>query len=103
MMENEKTMMDTTMDYSMMEMDAMPKKMSMECTFKGLIKNQMIDLEEMLMAAKVKYADAMLEDKEWSDKYDTKLACQIIKEKMEILTKLEKDFDNMTMSQMSMQ
>ena len=66
-----------------------------ECAIMSLIKNQMIDLQEELKETKVKYADASLQDENWSAKYDRRMACKILEGKISILNKLKRDFENM--------
>lgn len=66
-----------------------------ECAIMSLINNQMIDLQEELRETKVKYADASLQDENWSAKYDRRMACKILQGKISILNKLKRDFENM--------
>ena len=103
MQTEEKTMeMSMPMQDSMNEsmdsaMNATPKKMDNmpECAVIGLIKNQMIVLEEDLREAKLRYADVALEKENWSGKYERELDCKVIEGQMKILSKLEKDFECM--------
>ena len=103
MQTEEKTMemsmpMQDSMNESMdSEMNATPKKMSNmpECAVIGLIKNQMIVLEEDLREAKLRYADVALEKENWSGKYEKEMDCKVIEGQMKILSKLEKDFECM--------
>jgi len=103
MQTEEKTMemsmpMQDTMNESMdSEMDATPKKSNSmpECAVIGLIKNQMIVLEEDLREAKLRYADVALEKENWSGKYEREMDCKVIEGQMRILNKLEKDFECM--------
>lgn len=88
------------------EMNATPKKIDTmpECAVIGLIKNQMIVLEEDLREAKLRYADVALEKENWSGKYEREMDCKVIEGQMRILSKLEKDFECMfTPSPHSMQ
>ena len=110
MQTEEKTMemsMQDTMNESMdSEMNATPKKMDNmpECAVIGLIKNQMLVLEEDLREAKLRYADVALEKDNWSGKYEREMDCKVIEGQMAILNKLEKDFECMfTPSSHSMQ
>lgn len=101
MQTEEKTMemsMQDTMNESMdSEMNATPKKMDNmpECAVIGLIKNQMLVLEEDLREAKLRYADVALEKDNWSGKYEREMDCKVIEGQMAILNKLEKDFECM--------
>jgi len=99
--------MENSMDESMdSEMNATPKKSNAmpECAVIGLIKNQMIVLEEDLREAKLRYADVALEKENWSGKYEREMDCKVIEGQMRILSKLEKDFECMfTPSPHSMQ
>ncbi len=99
--------MQDTMNESMdSEMNATPKKTDNmpECAVIGLIKNQMLVLEEDLREAKLRYADVALEKDNWSGKYEREMDCKVIEGQMAILNKLEKDFECMfTPSSHSMQ
>ena len=103
MMQTEEKTMENTMEMSMaetdsdVEMDATPKKSNdmPECAIIGLIKNQMIVLEDALREAKLRYADVALEKENWSGKYERELDCKVIEGQMKILSKLEKDFECM--------
>ncbi|MBR6126782.1 hypothetical protein IKQ21_03770 [bacterium] len=99
--------MENSMDESMdSEMNATPKRSNTmpECAVIGLIKNQMIVLEEDLREAKLRYADVALEKENWSGKYEREMDCKVIEGQMRILSKLEKDFECMfTPSPHSMQ
>ena len=103
MMQTEEKTMENTMEMSMAEtdsdvvMDATPKKSNdmPECAIIGLIKNQMIVLEDDLREAKLRYADVALEKENWSGKYERELDCKVIEGQMKILSKLEKDFECM--------
>ena len=114
MQTEEKTMemsMTDSMENSMeestdSEMNATPKKIDTmpECAVIGLIKNQMLVLEEDLREAKLRYADVALEKDNWSGKYEREMDCKVIEGQMAILIKLEKDFECMfTPSPHSMQ
>ena len=103
MQTEEKTMemsmpMQDTMNESMdSEMNATPKKMDNmpECAVIGLIKNQMLVLEDDLREAKLRYADVALEKDNWSGKYEREVDCKVIEGQMAILSKLENDFECM--------
>ena len=106
MMQTEETTMETEMEMPMAdsmnesmdsEMNATPKKSNSmpECAVIGLIKNQMIVLEEDLREAKLRYADVALEKENWSGKYEREMDCKVIEGQMAILNKLEKDFECM--------
>lgn len=66
-----------------------------ECAVMGLIKNQIIVLDEELNKAKLRYADVALEEENWSAKYERKQACKILEGQIAILNKLQNDFENM--------
>lgn len=66
-----------------------------ECAFMGLIKNQMIVLEEQYAQAKDTFATAKLNDKYSPASYEAELNCRLIEAKIDILTKLQKDFECM--------
>lgn len=66
-----------------------------ECAVMGLIKNQIIVLDEELNDAKLRYADVALEEENWSAKYERKQACKILEGQIAILNKLQKDFECM--------
>lgn len=96
-MQNEMSEESMQMNDSMNEMEATPK-MKMEMTpqqaISGLIKNQMIVLDEELDVAKKRYADADLNDENWSGKYERKIECKVLKGQISILNKLHKDFES---------
>ena len=90
-MTNENTpMMETTM-YG----DFLHKDNSKECAVMGLIKNQIIVLDEELNEAKLRYADVALEEENWSAKSERKQACKILEGQIAILNKLQRDFECM--------
>ena len=97
--------MQAQMETSIDEMEATPKSMDKmpECAIIGLIKNHKIMLEESLQDAKLRYADASLDDDNWSGKYERKTECKIIEGQMSILTKLLNDFECMFTPQPAMQ
>lgn len=66
-----------------------------ECAVMGLIKNQIIVLDEELNDAKLRYADVALEEENWSAKYERKQACKILEGQIAILNKLQRDFECM--------
>ena len=66
-----------------------------ECAVMGLIKNQIIVLDEELNEAKLRYADVALEEENWSAKYERKQACKILEGQIAILNKLQREFENM--------
>ncbi len=66
-----------------------------ECAFMGLIKNQIIVLEEELKEAKIRLGDISMEEENWSAKYERKTECKILQGKIDILIKLKKDFESM--------
>jgi len=85
-------------DSSMTEMEAMPKskmEITPQCAVSGLIKNQIIVLEEALDEAKMKYADAALDDENWSGKYERKIECKVLEGQISILSKLDNDLECM--------
>lgn len=69
-----------------------PKK---ECAIIGLIKNQMIVLEEQLNDAKIKFAEANLVKDNWSCAKEREIDCKILEGQINILSKLQYDFENM--------
>lgn len=99
--------MENSMNESMdSEMNATPKKMDTmpECAVIGLIKNQILVLEEDLREAKLRYADVALEKDNWSGKYERELDCKVFEGQIAILAKLQMDFECMfTPSPHSMQ
>lgn len=71
------------------------KEVSNECAVMGLIKNQMLVLEEDYAAAKDSFATAKLNDKYSPASYEAELNCRLIEAKIEILSKLKNDFECM--------
>lgn len=72
-----------------------PHEETKECAVMGLIKNQIIVLDEELNEAKLRYADVALEEENWSAKYERKQACKILEGQIAILNKLQNDFECM--------
>lgn len=72
-----------------------PHEETKECAVMGLIKNQIIVLNEELNDAKLRYADVALEEENWSAKYERKQACKILEGQIAILNKLQRDFECM--------
>lgn len=72
-----------------------------DCAIMGIIKNQIIELQEELTDMKIKYADASLQEKNWYSKYEHKMACKINEGKICVLKKIQKDFENMLMPVMA--
>ena len=101
----EESMQESPMAESMDEMVAEPKSMDKmpECAIVGLIKNHKLMLEENLQDAKLRYAEASLDDDNWSGKYERKTQCKIIEGQMSILTKLLNDFECMFTPKAEMQ
>ena len=71
------------------------EKISKECAFIGLIKNQKLVLEDELREAKLRFADVALERENWSGKYEREMACKVIEGQIAMLNKLETDFECM--------
>lgn len=69
-----------------------------ECAVMGLIKNQIIILEEELEDAYNKLGRVSTDEENWSAKYERKLACKILEGKISILNKLQNDFECMLTS-----
>ena len=94
MQDSKENSMNESMDS---EMTATPKRMNEmpECVVIGLIKNQLLILEDDLREAKLRYADVALEKENWSGKYEREMDCKVIEGQMRILNKLEKDFECM--------
>lgn len=69
-----------------------PKK---ECAIIGLIKNKMLVLEEQLKDAKIKFAEANLVKDNWSCAKEREIDCKIFEGQINILSKLQYDFENM--------
>lgn len=59
----------------------------------GLIKNQMIVLEEQLNDAKIKFAEANLDKDNWSCAKEREIDCKILEGQINILSKLQDDFE----------
>lgn len=64
-----------------------------EYAIMSLIDTQMLDLQKELKEAKLEYADASLQDENWSAKYNCKMACKILLCKISLLTELKRDID----------
>ncbi len=67
-----------------------------ECAIIGLIKNQIIVLEEDLNHSKVLFANAARDQNlHWTIKYERDCECKVIEGKIAILNKMQRDFENM--------
>ena len=89
--------MDKTVDDSMTEMEAVPKKSKLlhkDVTI-GLIDNYIIELGKELKSAKLRYAEADLDDENWSGKYERRTACKVIEGKIKILTDFQSNLESM--------
>ncbi len=75
--------------------DFLKKEESKECAIMGLIKNQKIVLEDDYKEAKEKYAGKLLKDKYSPETYEAEFKCRLIEAKMDIVSKLQKDLENM--------
>lgn len=96
-MQNSMTEESMQMNDSMNEMEATPKikmEMTPQEAISGLIKNQIIVLDEELDVAKKRYADADLNDENWLGKYERKIDCKVLNGQISILNKLHNDFES---------
>lgn len=67
-----------------------------ECAVIGLIKNQILVLEEDLNHSKVLFANAARDpNTNWTLKYERDCECKVIEGKIAILNKMQRDFENM--------
>ena len=66
-----------------------------ECAMMGLIKNQIIVLNEELDVAYNRLGQVATDEENWSGKYERKMACKILRGQIAILTKLEKDMEKL--------
>lgn len=82
--------------------DFMKKEESRECAIMGVIKNQKIVFEEEFAQAKEKYASKLLKDKYNPETYEAEFKCRIIEAKMDTITKLQRDLENMLSPSFSM-
>ena len=99
----EKTIQKDEMDMSINNDDSFEmtskSEVKPQCAISGLIKNHIIVLEEALGTAKIKYADASLDDENWSGRYERKMECKVLEGQISILSKLINDFECMFTSQ----
>lgn len=82
--------------------DFMKKEESKECAIMGLIKNQKIVLEEEFAEAKENYASRLLKDKYSPETYNAEFKCRIIEARMDTVSKLQRDLENMLSPSFSM-
>lgn len=75
--------------------DFLKKEETRENAMLGLIKNQQIMLEEEFAEAKEKYAGRLLKDKYCPETYEAEFKCRLIEAKMDIVSKILKDSENM--------
>lgn len=72
-----------------------PHEETKECAVMGLIKNQIIVLEEKLDEAYKKLGQVSTDEENWSAKYERKMTCKILESQIAILNKLQNDFECM--------
>lgn len=66
------------------------------CAVIGLVKNQIIVLEDELNDAKIRFANAARDQNlHWTMKYERDCECKVIEGKIAILHKFQRDFENM--------
>lgn len=94
-MEKTNAEMSTTRDNQFFGDIAQEENNKKECAMMGLIKNQIIVLNEELDVAYNRLGQVATDEENWSGKYERKMACKILQGQIAILTKLEKDMENM--------
>jgi len=57
----------------------------------GLIKTQIVELEDQLTQAKIEYADSSLAENDWQCKNDRKMKCKVLESQIFILQKMKKE------------
>lgn len=90
MQENETKKMDTQFIGEVMSKDH-----SKELAMVGLIKNQVITLEEKLVEAKIKFAEIALDKDNWSGQYKRETDCKVLEGQIMILNKILANFETM--------
>ena len=58
----------------------------------GIIKNQIIELNEELNLAKIDYANSSLDENDWQRKANRKEKCKVLEGQVAILNKIEREF-----------
>lgn len=81
--------------------DDAKEELQKDCSIIGLIKNQVIVLEEKLNDAKIKFAEANLVKDNWSCAKEREIDCKIFEGQIDILSKLQCDFENMLTPEMT--
>lgn len=67
--------------------------MDEQSKFLGIIKNQILVLEEELKQAKIEYADMELDSNDWQCKTDRKIKCKVLEGQIAILQKMEQGLE----------
>jgi len=58
----------------------------------GIIKNQIIELNEELNLAKIDYANSSLDENDWQRKMNRKEKCKVLEGQVAILNRIEREF-----------
>ncbi|HIS36371.1 TPA: hypothetical protein IAC10_07050 [Candidatus Scatousia excrementigallinarum] len=77
------------------EFESDQERQKKECAIIGLMKNQIIVLEEQLNDAKIKFAEANLVKDNWSCAKEREIDCKILEGQINILSKLQYDLEDM--------
>ena len=66
-----------------------------QCAVISILRNQKIVLEEDLDDATKKLGEATLDKENWVAKYECEMKCNVIKGQIAIVSKLQREFENM--------
>ena len=77
------------------------QKMDEQTKLLGLIKNEVMVLDESLIQAKIEYADSDLDANDWQCKMDRKMKCKVLEGQITILNKLKQDLLTMFARQLA--
>lgn len=61
----------------------------------GLIKTQILALDEELQAAKIQFADSSLAENDWQCKNDRRMKCKVLEGQIAVLQTLEREMVTM--------
>lgn len=68
----------------------------------GIVKNQIIELNEELNLAKIDYANSSLDDNEWPTKRNKKEKCKVLEGQVAVLQKIEREIVEMFTKQFAL-
>ncbi len=66
-----------------------------QCAVMSIIRNQKVMLDDELSEAKLKFADAALDENNWLERNKREMKCKVIEGQISMLCKIERELENM--------